>query len=291
MKGSLPPISQEDLHALVDGETDPGQHERVLRFLAASPADAARVETWRRQNETLRAAFARVLAEPIPFSLSPGARARRGRGPSCKLLSGRALSSASSQEDAGLEPSFGTRQAILVGLAFVSGILVATATMHVAKHSKRSEAAGSVPMVRHADTDDRFIQRTKAVLASASIRSSGTEATPVPAGIEGSQIALVVPNLARAGLKIASVEVFPNGASPAFCIFYAKDGAGPAVLCVGRAEGDSASEFRITRGPGPDTVSWRQKGAKYALAGSLGAEDLRHLAEQASADVEAFDRR
>jgi len=36
----------------------------VKAFLAESPADAARVETWRRQNETIRAAFASMETLP-----------------------------------------------------------------------------------------------------------------------------------------------------------------------------------------------------------------------------------
>src|SRR2546430_15635081 len=70
-----PPVSEAELHGFVDGDMDRGRREAVQAFLAASPGDAARVETWRRQNEAIRAAFAPVETGPLPWSfpLAPGA--------------------------------------------------------------------------------------------------------------------------------------------------------------------------------------------------------------------------
>ncbi len=70
-----PPVSEAELHGYVDGDMDRGRREAVQAFLAASPGDAARVETWRRQNEAIRAAFAPVETGPLPWSfpLAPGA--------------------------------------------------------------------------------------------------------------------------------------------------------------------------------------------------------------------------
>jgi anti-sigma factor RsiW len=76
MPGRGPPVSEVELHGFVDGDLDRGRREAVQAFLAASPEDAARVETWRQQNETIRAAFARVETGPLPWSLplAPGAK-------------------------------------------------------------------------------------------------------------------------------------------------------------------------------------------------------------------------
>src|SRR3977135_4211622 len=70
-----PPVSEAELHGYVDGDVDRGRREAVQAFLAASPGDAARVETWRRPNEAIRAAFAPVETGPLPWSfpLAPGA--------------------------------------------------------------------------------------------------------------------------------------------------------------------------------------------------------------------------
>ena len=75
--GVEPPVSEAELHGFVDGGLDRGRREAVKAFLAESPADAARVETWRRQNETIRAAFASMETLPPPFASGPGGAARR----------------------------------------------------------------------------------------------------------------------------------------------------------------------------------------------------------------------
>jgi anti-sigma factor RsiW len=62
-------MNDEQLHAYADGLLDRDERARVEAALAASPADAARVQTWMRQNELLRACFDPVLHEPIPDRL------------------------------------------------------------------------------------------------------------------------------------------------------------------------------------------------------------------------------
>src|ERR1700738_1758667 len=110
-----PAVSEAELHGFVDGDMDRGRREAVQAFLAASPGDAARVETWRRQNETIRAAFAPVETGALPWSLplAPGAEGVAVTGPAAQ---GHAETSGSH--------SWRARWfARLVGLSFASGAL------------------------------------------------------------------------------------------------------------------------------------------------------------------------
>lgn len=70
------PISETELNAYVDGETFPERQALIETWLAGDPAQAARVRTWRRQNQALRAAFGRILSEPLPAGLADLASAR-----------------------------------------------------------------------------------------------------------------------------------------------------------------------------------------------------------------------
>ena len=56
---SLERISDVELNALVDGELIAERRAQVERWLAEEPEAAARVESWRRQNDIIRAAFVR----------------------------------------------------------------------------------------------------------------------------------------------------------------------------------------------------------------------------------------
>ncbi len=60
------PVSEEELHAWIDGQLEPERRSAVHRYLQEQPDVAHRVTAWRDQREALRAAFSSVAAEPIP---------------------------------------------------------------------------------------------------------------------------------------------------------------------------------------------------------------------------------
>ena len=64
------PISETELNAYVDGETYPERQAVIEAWLAGDPAQAAQVRACRRQNQALRAAFVRILSEPLPAGLA-----------------------------------------------------------------------------------------------------------------------------------------------------------------------------------------------------------------------------
>ncbi len=59
-------IPEHDLHAYVDGALDGPARAAVEAYLADNPAIAGEVESWKRQNETLRALYGHGAAEPVP---------------------------------------------------------------------------------------------------------------------------------------------------------------------------------------------------------------------------------
>lgn len=71
-------ITDEDLHAFVDGVLPAARRAAVEAWLAATPDDAARVAAYRQQKEGLSALFDPVLGEPVPARLAPDA-VRGGR--------------------------------------------------------------------------------------------------------------------------------------------------------------------------------------------------------------------
>ncbi len=63
-------ISEDELHALVDGHLNPRRRQEVEHYLQAHPAAAQRAAVYREQREELRAVFANKAAEPLPSSLN-----------------------------------------------------------------------------------------------------------------------------------------------------------------------------------------------------------------------------
>jgi anti-sigma factor RsiW len=63
------PVTEDELHAFVDGELPADRVEAVERWLATHPQDAARVNTWRSQMHAIRARYSDVGAQPVPLRL------------------------------------------------------------------------------------------------------------------------------------------------------------------------------------------------------------------------------
>src|SRR2546423_7987789 len=61
-----PPVSEEELHAYVDGATAGGECVVIEKWLASHPEDAARVAAWRAQADAIRARYGAVAGEPVP---------------------------------------------------------------------------------------------------------------------------------------------------------------------------------------------------------------------------------
>ncbi|MDO8875348.1 MAG: anti-sigma factor [Pseudolabrys sp.] len=63
------PVTEEELHAYVDGELPADRREAVGAWLAANPEQAALVAAWRAQADSIRARYGDVVNEPVPERL------------------------------------------------------------------------------------------------------------------------------------------------------------------------------------------------------------------------------
>lgn len=74
-----PPVTEDELHAYVDGELAADRRATVEHWLASHPEDAARVAAWYAQADAIRARYGAIADEPVPprFDLDQLARASR----------------------------------------------------------------------------------------------------------------------------------------------------------------------------------------------------------------------
>ncbi|MGH6869237.1 MAG: anti-sigma factor family protein [Methylocella sp.] len=284
MRGRGPPVSEEELHGFVDGDMDSGRREAVQAYLATSPRDAARVDTWRRQNEAIRAAFAPIETGLLPWSLplAPGAEGVAAAG---HAAGGQAEASGS---HAWRERWF----ARLIGLSFASGALLAASAAYLAFRVNAPEAAppsseGPMPALRN----DPFVTRAMSALRAlepppAAMRLSPNREVP------GQYMAApILPNISVDGLKLAGVRAMPGDQGQMLCLVYARPDAAKIALCAEKAI-EPGETVALTAGHFPSAaIAWRQKGANYALVGALPEPELRALADAVRAQVAAFDAR
>jgi anti-sigma factor RsiW len=279
-----PPVSEAELHGYVDGDVDRGRREAVQAFLAASPGDAARVETWQRQNEAIRAAFAPVETGPLPWSLplAPGAEGVATTG---HAVRGHAAASGSH--------SWRTRWfARLIGLSFASGALLAASAAYLAGGMNAPEAAPpSLEDPTPAGMNDSFVTRAMSALRAFEPPPAAVRLSPNSDGAGQGAAAPILPYLPVEGLKLAGVRAMPGELGQMSCLVYARPDEANIALCVEKAGDPGESVPRVSGSFPSAAIHWRQKGANYALVGALPEARLRSLADAVHAQVEAFDAR
>jgi anti-sigma factor RsiW len=282
MPGRGPPVSEVELHGFADGDMDRGRREAVQAFLAASPGDAARVETWRRQNETIRAAFAPVETGPLPWSLpfAPGSE-------------GVAAHAAGGQAEASGYHAWRERWfAPLIALSFASGALLAASPAYLAGFVNAPETApsssdGPTP----AGMNDTFVTRARSALREFEPPLGAVRLPPNSDGPGQDTAAPILPSLPVEGLKLAGVRAMPGEQGQMLCLVYARPDEANIALCVEKAGDPGDTVARVSGNFPSAAIHWRQRGAHYALVGALPEAELRSLADRVHAQVEAFDAR
>lgn len=73
------PVTEDELHAYVDGELPAERRTDVEAWLASHPEDAERVLSWRAMAEMLHARYDSVAQEPVPARLELERLERRPR--------------------------------------------------------------------------------------------------------------------------------------------------------------------------------------------------------------------
>lgn len=269
MIGTTPPFSDEDLQSFIDGELDAARRQVVLSRLAASAADTARAEILRRQDDALRAAFASVLAEPLPDSLLSRPRSQRvDPPPSVSAVPGGA--------PAGNDESRAARAH--VGIAFAAGFATATVAGLLAARVD----PWLLPRLA-SEIDERFGSPASGEHAAAVSSDQLSDSADVPGPGKG---LLIVPNLTGAGLSLVGMRSIPGSPSYPFCFVYVTAAGTEVTLCI-----DTAEQDQRERRPPVTEVSWQQNGTRYSLAGSIGERDLRFLAERVRTEIDNFSTR
>ncbi len=74
-----PPVTEDELHAYVDGELAADRRAAVEKWLGTHAEDAARVTAWRAQADAIRARYGAVASEPVAPRFDLDRLARTGR--------------------------------------------------------------------------------------------------------------------------------------------------------------------------------------------------------------------
>jgi hypothetical protein len=279
-----PPITEEDLHALVDGELDAPRHKRILTCLATAAADHAKVDAWRQQNILLQAAFAPVTHEPMPLGLSLAPCV-----PRAKVLATHPAMPLRPPKPGNRKPwvLLAVGLALGLGLGLSSGEAFRAAfwpqvadsqAPHRFLASQDIRGSQSISGPQAADADslpaaalsvmralDRFLPPKN--IAAKNITSKNTAAE-----------LLQSPDLSTIGLRLTGALVMTWDRGPIGCFNFLSASEDRLVLCLARRPPQPESNFQNIGPPATDVIGWQEATTFYALSGPADAGRLAEMA-------------
>ncbi len=252
------PVTEEELHAYVDGQLPADRQEAVAAWLAADPEQAALVAAWRTQADSIRARYGAVAEEPVPERLKLDQLTRQ-------------------------DHATGRRWAALVAAAAVVAFLVGGTTGWVARGASAPARAGFDALT--ADALDAYklyvVEVRHPVEVPGSERAHMTQWLSKRLGAE-----LRIPDLQSIGLKLVGGRLLPGptGAA-AFYMYEGPSGERFTIYCAKAATPESALRFK-----GGDRYAafyWVDDKVAYAVSGPADRDQLEKVAK---AVYEQMDR-
>jgi anti-sigma factor RsiW len=247
------PVTEEELHAYVDGELAPDRRPAVEAWLATHPDDMTRVNAWRALAEAIRARYGAVATEPVPARLSLRQIERAGR-------------------------SWGSIAAAATIAAFLVGG-AAGWTAHDVTQPRPNAAATST-----AEAVDAY--KLYVVEVRHPVEVPGSEEAHLTQWLSkrvGYQ--LRIPDLSPVGLKLVGGRLLPGPRGAAAFFMYESTTGERFTLYSTRAGGpDSALRYNVDGQVG--ALYWADGDVAYVVNGEANQERLHKVAETVYAQLE-----
>ena len=254
------PVTEDELHAYIDGELPADRMEAVTAWLAAHPEQAVIVASWRAQSERIRARYGAILEEAVPerLTLDQVIRNERANGRSWKIFAAAAA-----------------LVAFFAGGAtgwFAHGASVGTRTSSFAVANEALDAYKLyVVEVRHP------------------VEVPGTERQHMTQWLSkrlGED--LRVPDLQSIGLKLVGGRLLPGPTGAA--AFYMYEGVSGERFTIYCAKATTpASAFRYTAAERAAAFYWADGKVAYVVSGPADRDKLEKVAKAAYEQMERDD--
>lgn len=248
-KGSM---REEDLHAYVDGQLDTARLAEIEHWLAANPAEQARIENMRKQNAMLHVLFDPVLAEPVPLGMHRKASSRR--------------------------------KMPLLRFAAAAGWMILGGTIGWAMHGR--DTAKSLPSPALAQQAAiAHVVYTPEVLHPVEV-GAAQQAHLVKWLSKRLGTDIKAPQLGTVGYELVGGRLLPSDSGPAAQFMY-QDIRGQRLTLYVRTDAKEQREtaFRYAQEGKVGVFYWLDGSLGYALSGEMERQLLLHVAEKIYHDL------
>ena len=256
------PVTEDELHAHVDGELPADRRDAVEAWLAARPDDAARVAAWRAQADAIRARYGSVVNEPVSARLALERITAQQRG-------------------------WRSAAAIAATIAFLVG--------GVGGWFAHGSFSSALPTAAHAANDSFAAYTAEAIEAYKlyvvevrhPVEVTAADAEHLVQWLSkrvGYQ--LRAPNLDGVGLKLVGGRLLPGPTGAAAFFMYENASGERYTLYCGRSQ-TPASALRYNDSTTTSAVYWASDDIAYVISGKGDREQLHNVAVAAHEQLEA----
>jgi anti-sigma factor RsiW len=268
-------FSEADLHNFVDGRLEPSRQMEMTRRLKSHPADRARTDAWREQNELIRATFSEVEGETLPVSLCLTAPARLR----CVVSDGLPLSGQASSilERPRFASESNRRRARLLAITALMICAGLTGTWIMLAHPPAAIDSPAMPAVN--GLEESLAGRTAEAMAHGLADGQGLPlagaAAPGHRQARGLPV-ITIPDLTATGFTFTGASA-DQADPPALLLFYEDQTAQHIVIGIADASpaGQPAASGPV---PSQHAVTWHKDGKTFALTGTIGQRRLNDIA-------------
>jgi anti-sigma factor RsiW len=250
------PVTEEELHAYVDGALPADRVPAVEAYLAANPEQAARVAEWRAQSSAIRARWGAVADEAVPERLRLASVVMRASGLRRKIAIAATI-------------------ALIVGAAggWLARDLFAGETD---RQMARALADAAIEAHRLYINEVRHPIEVRADEAHLLPWLSRRVGSPVRA-----------PDLGEEGLRLLGGRLLPGSRGPTALIMYEGTAGERVTITAARAPREGQSAFKWRQSGEFGALAWFESGLAFVVAGPAERERLDRIARRVYATYEA----
>jgi len=238
-------VTEDELHAYVDGELPAERRADVEAWLAAHTGEAERVNSWRAMADLLHARYDRVAHEAVPKRLELERLERRPR-----------------------QWLFGAAAAALV--AFVAGGTVGWV----------AHGAARTPSTFQSFTEDALdAHRLYVVEVRHPVEVPGNERAHLQAWLtKRCGWTVFAPDLEASGLKLVGGRLLPGPSGPASFLMY-ESSSGERFTIYTAKTATGATQMRYTTMDKDGALFWADRGVGYVVTGGSDRDRLTKVAQ------------
>jgi anti-sigma factor RsiW len=252
------PITEEDLHAYVDGALEPERRAEVDAYLESHPDIGRRVAAFADQRDYLRDALAPIADEPLPpeLNLSRMIENRRRHGsPAWRAIA--AL--------------------LLISIGGLGGWTLRAST--------QSEAGGLAALAQEAAYSYNVYVPDRVQ----PVEMRATESAELVKWVSGRlHHPVTVPDLTTAGYRLMGGRLIATVHGPAAMFMYDDDHGSRLVVLTRPMSSDQTAPMTPQARDDVAGFTWADGGIGYGLVGKVGAVSLRPIADEVRRQASAI---